>query len=86
MWVAFREYLAVWYVNKMKNGTKVPKTDKHETTERALCSLAGCFNQIVFLLCLHICTQKHYLTVVLLWHLESRTYNKVSIVLNSVHS
>lgn len=57
-----------------------------ETTERALCSLAGCFNQFVFLLCLHICTQNHPLMAVLLQHLETHTSNKVSIVLDSVLS
>lgn len=57
-----------------------------ETTERAFCSLAGCFNQFVFLLCLHICTEKHPFMAVLLQHLETHTSNKVSIVLHPVLS
>lgn len=57
-----------------------------ETTERSLCSLAGCFNQFVFLLCLHICTEKHPFMAVLLQHLETHTSNKVSVGLNSLLS
>lgn len=57
-----------------------------ETTERSLFSLEGCFNQFVFLLCLHICTEKPSFMAVLVQHLETHTSNKISVVLNFVLS
>lgn len=70
---------------RQKMGQKFQRLTE-ETTEKALCSLAGCFNQFVFLLCLHICVEKHPFMAVLLQHLETHISNKVSIVLNSALS